>query len=381
MSGGAKLAIGIALVVVVVGGAYLQGGAKGGGRPVEVRLEQTGKRDLVAAVTASGQIEAKKDVNISAEVTAKIMKLRVKEGDMVKEGDLLVDLDQSQFSGAVERSRAALASSQAAAIQAQATRDQSKRNLDRLKELKRINPTAVPDQDMETATENFDVAQANLGAMNGQVDQSKASLKEAQDNLARTRIVSPISGRVVRLAREEGEVAVPGTFSADVGLIMRIADLSTILAKVKVNETDVVRLAHNEFGEHLDRCLPRHHVCRSRHQDRQQRRGEYRHDGDRDGQGGGLRGGGDTAQPAEGCAAGPEHDGAHRHRCAEGCAQRAHHCAHHPRADGPAERCQGGHPDQHHGIGQAGRHDGCEAGKGNRKVSSSWKTGSPSSAP
>ncbi|HRP07666.1 MAG TPA: HlyD family efflux transporter periplasmic adaptor subunit [Gemmatimonadales bacterium] len=74
------------------------------------------------------------------------------------------------------------------------------------------------------------------------LSQAEASLKESRDNLARTRLYSPIAGRVVRLAVEEGEVAVPGTFSRDVGLLMRIADLSVIQAKVKVDETDVIRL-------------------------------------------------------------------------------------------------------------------------------------------
>ena len=82
-----------------------------------------------------------------------------------------------------------------------------------------------------------------------QLDQSRASLQEARDNLAKTRLTSPISGRVVRLAVEEGEVAVPGTFSRETGLLMTIADLSVILAKVQVDETDVVRLAPGDSVE------------------------------------------------------------------------------------------------------------------------------------
>jgi HlyD family secretion protein len=74
-------------------------------------------------------------------------------------------------------------------------------------------------------------------------------LQEARDNLSKTHLVSPIDGRVVRLAVEEGEVAVPGTFSRETGLLMTIADLSTILAKVKVDETDVVRLALGDSVE------------------------------------------------------------------------------------------------------------------------------------
>jgi HlyD family secretion protein len=99
---------------------------------------------------------------------------------------------------------------------------------------------------VENARTALDVAEANLKSSDAFLDQSKATLKEAQDNLARTMIYSPISGRVVRLAVQEGETAVPGTFSKDVGLLMRIADMSEILAKVKVDETDIVRLALND---------------------------------------------------------------------------------------------------------------------------------------
>jgi HlyD family secretion protein len=90
------------------------------------------------------------------------------------------------------------------------------------------------------------VAVANTKASQATVDQARAGLQEARDNLSKTRIIAPISGRVTRLAVEEGEVAVPGTFSRDVGLLMTVADLSVILAKVQVDETDVVRLADGD---------------------------------------------------------------------------------------------------------------------------------------
>jgi len=84
---------------------------------------------------------------------------------------------------------------------------------------------------------------ANYSSTESQVAQARASLQEARDNLAKTRLFAPISGRVTRLAVEEGEVAVPGTFSRETGLLMTVSDLSVVLAKVDVDETDVVRLA------------------------------------------------------------------------------------------------------------------------------------------
>jgi HlyD family secretion protein len=243
MSRGTRIGVIIVVAVVVVGGMVALGAARKANRATDVRLEAVGRRNLVAAVTASGQIEAKTDVDISADVTARILKIHVKEGDMVKQGELLIELDQAQFKGAVEVAQASLAQANAGEVQATANRDQAKRTMDRQLQLQKTSPALITVESVEQATQAYDVAQALVKSADAQAAQAQASLKEAQDNLARTMIYSPISGRVVRLAVEEGEVAVPGTFSKETGLLMRVADLSVILAKVKVDETDVVRLA------------------------------------------------------------------------------------------------------------------------------------------
>lgn len=241
MSRGAKIGLGIAAVVVAF---IVVGAIRGrGDGTVEVREDTVSRRDLVAAVTASGQIEAKTQVDVQSEVTARIVRITVAEGDLVERGQLLIELDQVQFKGAVDRSAALLASAEASLMQATANRDQATRSLDRALELKRTSPTLISDEAVEQAQQASDVAAAVLRSNEAQVMQAEASLKEARDNLARTRLYAPIAGRVVRLAVEEGEVAQTGTFSRDVGLLMTIADLSVIQALVKVDETDVVRLA------------------------------------------------------------------------------------------------------------------------------------------
>jgi HlyD family secretion protein len=241
MTRGAKVAVavilgGIALAVISVKTRSSRG------QVVAVRMEPVGRRDLVAVVTASGQIEAKSDVDVSSDVQARITAIHVKEGDYVHKGELLVELDQSQFRGAVDRAQAGLKQMQALQAQAQANRDQAKRNLDRTLELKKAAPTLTTDESVEQAQSAYSVAQANYEAAVANVGNAQASLTEAQDNLDRTRIVAPIDGKVVELPKKEGEVAVPGTFSSEQALLMRIADMSTIIAKVKVDETDIVRL-------------------------------------------------------------------------------------------------------------------------------------------
>jgi HlyD family secretion protein len=215
----------------------------------EVRLEQVGRRDLVSAVTASGKIEAKTSVDISADITGRIIDIGVREGDLVKQGQFLLQIDPAQYQAAVARTQGVVASTDALLLQTKATRDQAQRAWNRAKQLTELGDNLIAPETAEQARTALEVAEANYQSTQAQLAQSRASLQEAKDNLAKTRLTAPISGRVVRLAVEEGEVAVPGTFSRETGLLMTVADLSVILAKVQVDETDVVRLKQKDSVE------------------------------------------------------------------------------------------------------------------------------------
>ena len=234
----------LAVVILVGAGVAIFSltAANKGGKPVEVKIETVGQRDLVAAVTASGKIEADAQVDISADITGRIVQLGVKEGDLVKKGQFLIQIDPAQYQSAVKRLEGLLASSQAQMVQAQTNRDQLKRQLDRWNEMRKINAALVALEQVEQAQQQYDVAKASYNAAAANVEQARGSLSEARDQMSKTRIMSPINGRVVRLPVEVGEVAVPGTFSRETGRLMTVADLGTILAKVKVDETDVVRV-------------------------------------------------------------------------------------------------------------------------------------------
>jgi HlyD family secretion protein len=249
MSRRMKLGLFAGLLVVAVGAIVALGAAKGKNKAVEVRIEPVGTRDLVAVVTASGKIEPDTKVDILSDIQGRITRIGVKEGDMVKKGDFLIQIDAAVYQAAVSRAEALLSSSQSDLIRARANQDQAKRALDRSLELQKSSPTLITPESVEQAQTAFDVAVANTKASQATVDQARAGLQESRDNLSKTRIIAPISGRVTRLAVEEGEVAVPGTFSRDVGLLMTIADMSRILAKVQVDETDVVRLSDGDSVE------------------------------------------------------------------------------------------------------------------------------------
>jgi HlyD family secretion protein len=242
MSRRAKWTLGLAIVVVVGGGLFALTAAKKGSRATEVRLEPVTARDLVAAVTASGKIEAETKVDVSADITGRITEIGVKEGDLVRKGQFLIQIDPAQYLSVVSRLEAQVAQMEASLTQARTNRDQARRQRDRSLEIQRANAELIAREVVEQAVQAFDVAEANYNASKAGVDQSRAALAEARSNLAKTRLTAPIDGRVVRLAVEEGEVAVPGTFSRETGLLLTIADLSVVLARVQVDETDVVRL-------------------------------------------------------------------------------------------------------------------------------------------
>jgi len=246
MSRGMKIGLIVVGLALVAGGtaAYQINKKKHAG--TEVRLEQAARRDLVSAVTASGKIEAKTSVDISADITGRIIRIAVREGDLVNKGQFLIQIDPAQYQAAVSRAQGVVGSTEATLTQARANLDQAERAWNRARQLTQLGPNLIAPEAAEQARTSYDVAQANWQATRAQLEQSRASLQEARDNLAKTRLTSPIAGRVVRLAVEEGEVAVPGTFSRETGLLMTVADLSVILAKVQVDETDVVRLSAND---------------------------------------------------------------------------------------------------------------------------------------
>src|SRR2546429_6557040 len=236
-----KLLVGAGAMVLIVGLVVISAGARRD-RGVEVRFEQAGRRDLVAAVTASGKIQPKKKVDLSADITGRITRIAVREGDLVTKGQFLLQIDPTVYEANLQRAQAAYSSAEAEVVQARANRDQAQRALKRTQELRDQSPNLVAPEQLEQAQTAFEVAEANLTAAQHQVDQARAAVQEARDNLRKTHLVAPMAGRVTRLPVEEGEVAVPSTFSKDIGLLMTISDLSVIQAKVKVDETDVGRV-------------------------------------------------------------------------------------------------------------------------------------------
>jgi HlyD family secretion protein len=232
--------VGVAAVAIAVVAATR------GPKSTAVRIEPVARRDLVASVTASGQVEPHTKVDMSADISGRIITLAVKEGQTVEKGQLLVQIDPSSYQAAVERSRAALAAARAQAIQASDNADQAQHNYDRSAAIKKSNSQLISDEQLEQLKTTLDVGQATAQAARDQVDQAAAALRDDESALSKTTIRAPMSGKVTRLVVEQGETAIQGTLNKDAATLLTISDMRVLETKVKVDETDV---AHIQVGD------------------------------------------------------------------------------------------------------------------------------------
>ncbi|HTE06713.1 MAG TPA: HlyD family efflux transporter periplasmic adaptor subunit, partial [Planctomycetota bacterium] len=276
------------------------------GRP-EPTTVQTGPVERVATldsvVTASGEIRAKEFVDLQTEIAGVIVELPVKEGDRVKAGDVLLRIDpfqskqdvasaQAQFDAAASDESSALvqismgesaaagdeyavAAAESDLIQAESNRDHLKAQLDRrqlLSEQRLISADEfeaaesalrVAESQVASAKAHMEQARAGLNMARVTIDQwkrqheavgqrtavARANLERMQDLLAKTTITSPLTGVITRLNVSKGERAVPGILSNPQATLMTIADLSTIEAEMKVDETDIINVALEDHAK------------------------------------------------------------------------------------------------------------------------------------
>jgi HlyD family secretion protein len=234
--------IGFGVGLVLVAGILAFSATKKNTKAVEVRVENVERRDLTASVTASGQVRPQTKVDVASDISGKIIRLEVKEGQLVTKGQFLLEIDPQQAQASVDRAIAALESSKANQMQAQASATQAKKSYERSADIKKNNPSLVSDEQLDQLKTAWDVANAVSDASLHAVGQAQAALRDAQQALAKTTVYAPMAGRVTRLNVEQGETAVPGTFNKDAATLLTISDMSVLETRVKVDETDVARI-------------------------------------------------------------------------------------------------------------------------------------------
>ena len=241
MSKNVKLTIFGVVVVAAIAVAGLTA-AKRSNKATEVRMESVEKRDLVASVTASGQVRAQTKVDVAADITGRITRLAVKEGDNVTKGQLLLQIDPQEFEAALQRSEAQLANAKASAAQSAANHQQATSSYRRSQEIRQSNPNLVSAEQLEQLKTAVDVNQALVEASRHNVAQAEAGVRDAKIRLGKTTLYAEMAGRITRLVVEQGETAIQGTMNRDAATLLTISDMSTLETKVKVDETDVSRI-------------------------------------------------------------------------------------------------------------------------------------------
>lgn len=241
MSTARKVWIGIGAVALVGTMAWLALRQPDGER-VEVRTETVERRDLVSRVTATGHVEARRAVEISADISGRIVELPVEEGQQVEQGDLLLRIDPTQYRAAVRKAEAAVAEAEAREARARSSYERAERAWERTRTLRDAGENYVTEDEAESARTEAEVARAEWSAAEHAVEQARAALNEAEDRLDKTVIRAPMAGRITRLNVEVGETAVVGTMNNPGSLLLTVSDLSEMEAVLEVDETDIPRV-------------------------------------------------------------------------------------------------------------------------------------------
>ena len=200
-------------------------------KALKVETELVSLRTVIQKVNASGTIQPETEVKISAESTAFIDSITVKEGDRVYKGQHLISLDRKRILSNYNSASSSVRSAQARLKQELA----SKKRVESMYE-----QNLASDQELEAVQASYEIA-------NSQLEQAKANLDSRKDELDKARIMSPQDGIVTRIYKEVGEMAVGGMFQAD--NLMIIADLSRMEVIIDVNENDVVSVSIGDTTE------------------------------------------------------------------------------------------------------------------------------------
>jgi HlyD family secretion protein len=225
---------------------------------LNVQAEALRARDLEAIVSASGKVQPKRQVNVSAQTPGRVTRIAVEEGQRVKTGQFLLEIDPKQLEGQLQRGEASVAAAQSSLLGARTAVEQGRANLDLARQnLKRQEDLwkegLTTKENLERAQNDVTVREADLRARTQDIETNEQRIKQEQAGLSTTRynlnqiiITAPMDGLVTRRSIEEGETAVVGTMNNAGSVLLTIADMSVIEAEVEVDETEIPTVALNQ---------------------------------------------------------------------------------------------------------------------------------------
>ncbi len=213
----------------------------------KVEVEKVERRDLTAVVSASGTLEPKQSVSISATTPGEVVRVGVAEGQRVNKGDFLLQLDPVNMAAGASGQAAAVETARAEVGSAEAQLAFARQDYERKRKLAEAD--LIPRAELEAARAELRAREAAVNAARSRVRQGQASLSSARHDLSRVTITSPIDGVVTRVNVEEGEVAMIGTMNQPGTVLLTIADMGVMEATVDVDETDVVSVDVGQQAE------------------------------------------------------------------------------------------------------------------------------------
>src|SRR5262249_42433287 len=231
--------------VLVIGAVLVMAARSRGAKGIEIQTAKASRQEIVQKVTATGRIQPRTQIKISADVSAKIKRLGVVEGQWVEKGALLVELDRERYLAAVESAEANVRSAQANATLASQNLAQAQKEFTRAKELLARQLQSQAEYDAKQTA--WQVEEARHQSAMEQGEQARAALKQARDDLSKTTIYAPMAGTRRALNKEVGEIGGGSQFQADV--IMVVADLREMEAQVNVDENDIASIRKGQPAE------------------------------------------------------------------------------------------------------------------------------------
>jgi HlyD family secretion protein len=215
--------------------------ARRGPKPTEVEIATVGREDLQAKVTANGKVQARKKVDISATIPGQITHLAVKEGDLVRKGQFLLQIDATNPRASARSSEFSMQALREDQQSARANLEQAQNDLKRAED--NYASRIISEADIQRARTAVATAQAASDAASRRIEQAGATLEGARDTLAKTTVRSPIDGVVTAKRVEEGEVAVIGIQNSPGTVLLQVSDMSSVETELEVDETSVPSLA------------------------------------------------------------------------------------------------------------------------------------------
>src|SRR5262245_50176492 len=231
------LLIGLAVLVLIALVAMMRSRNKE--KAIPVTTDKAFRKAVTQLVTATGKIEPEVEVKIAPEVSGEIIDIPIKEGQVVRKGQLILRIKPDQYQAQVESQQAALNGARAATVRNQAELEKAQTDHDRAKSL--YEKGLMSAADWKTAQTQFNVAKAALESSRFDVQRAEGALRQINDALSKTTIYSPADGSISSLTSRVGERVV-GTVQFAGTEVMRIANLNNMEARVNVNENDIVNV-------------------------------------------------------------------------------------------------------------------------------------------